>query len=91
MEKMIRDLKNTKLALGDGVKKVLENEINPIKKMSKRLVYSQDVSKGAVLSEKMIEMRSPGGGIYPDQISNFIGKNVNKNVREGESLNESDI
>jgi N-acetylneuraminate synthase/sialic acid synthase len=37
MKKMVRDLRRTRVAMGDGVKKVYETEVNPIIKMGKKL------------------------------------------------------
>ena len=41
MKKMVRDLRRTRVAMGDGVKKIYETEVNPLIKMGKKLVAAR--------------------------------------------------
>ncbi len=73
MRKMVRDLERTRLALGDGVKKIHESERAPILKMGKSLVVAHDLPAGHVLTPADIVMKSPGGGIPPYELDQVIG------------------
>ena len=73
MRKMVRDLERTRLALGDGVKKIHESERAPILKMGKSLVVAHDLPAGHVLNRSDIVMKSPGGGIPPYELDQVIG------------------
>ena len=48
MHKMIRDLQRTRVALGDGVKRVIEREAPALEKMGKSLVARRDLPAGNV-------------------------------------------
>ena len=80
MEKMVRDLQLSRLALGDGIKKVYEKEKEPVRKMSKMLVYSQDLTAGSTLKSTDFSLKSPNDGLSPQLIDKFIGKKLFKDV-----------
>ncbi len=73
LRKAVRDLRRTRLALGDGVKRPFESEAAPVQKMSKRLVAAVDLPAGHVLSAGDIAARSPGGDLTPDRMTELIG------------------
>ena len=91
LEKMIRDLKRTRLAMGVFEKFPQDCEKEPIYKMSKKLVYSQNLLKGNILKLNDISIKSPGNGIYPYEIDKFIGKKLKIDVLEEQQLRHSDF
>src|SRR5262249_10497000 len=54
LRKMIRDIERTRMALGDGVKRVLPGEANPLYKMAKKLVAARNLPAGTILTEEDI-------------------------------------
>jgi sialic acid synthase len=72
--KMVRDLRRVKVAMGDGVKRVYETEINPIIKMGKKLVAARDLPAGHAIRRADIALKSPGDGIAPYDIDKIIGR-----------------
>jgi N-acetylneuraminate synthase/sialic acid synthase len=86
MRKMVRDLERTRLALGDGVKKVHESERAPILKMGKSLIVARDLPVGHVLTAADIVMKSPGGGIPPYELDQVIGLVTARPLREDDFL-----
>ena len=72
-KKMVRDLRRVEVALGDGVKRVYDLEVEPIRKMSKSLVYARDLPEGHVLTRDDIAIKSPGGGIPPYMLDSAVG------------------
>lgn len=91
MQKLVRDLERTKLALGDGIKQVYPSEIAPINKMGKSIFYTKNLQAGDILEFDSIDYRSPGNGVPPYKIDELIGKKLSKNVSAGEKLNEIDF
>jgi N-acetylneuraminate synthase/sialic acid synthase len=73
---MVRDLKRVHEALGNGEKHVYEEEVAPLIKMGKKLVASRNIKMGEVLQANDIAVRSPGDGLPPYEISQFIGKKL---------------
>ena len=80
MEKMVRDLKLTRLALGDGKKKIHEREKEPVRKMGKMLVYARDLEAGNVLCAEDFSLKSPRDGLSPQELNRMIGKNLKVDV-----------
>jgi N-acetylneuraminate synthase/sialic acid synthase len=86
MHKMIRDLQRARIALGDGIKRVLDAETGPITKMGKKLVAARDLPEGHVLAEADIAIKSPADGVPPFQIGEVIGRRLRRSVRLDDNL-----
>ena len=91
MKKLVRDLHRVREALGDGVKRVLPNEIGPISKMSKKLVAKKNLLAGQVLSETDIAIKSPGDGIPPYKLDSVIGKVLKRPLAEDQAILFEDL
>jgi sialic acid synthase len=91
MEKMIRDLQLTRLALGDGRKKVYDKEKEPIRKMSKMLVYSNALQEGTELTKEHFSLKSPNDGISPQLMNQLIGKRLAIQVSEAQVVSFEDL
>ena len=59
---------------------VYEKEKEPVRKMSKMLVYSQDLAAGSTLKSTNFSLKSPNDGLSPQLIDKFIGKKLFKDV-----------
>jgi N-acetylneuraminate synthase/sialic acid synthase len=86
MKKMIRDLQRTRMALGDGRKKVYASEAGPVLKMGKKLVLARDLPKGHVLGAADVAIKSPGDGLAPYHLDQMIGKALARDMRADETL-----
>ena len=78
MQKMIRDLHRARIALGDGVKRVLPSEAGAVMKMGKKLVASRRLPVGHVLTESDIAVKSPGDGLPPSELERIVGRTLVK-------------
>jgi N-acetylneuraminate synthase/sialic acid synthase len=86
LKKLVRDLKRARVSLGDGVKKSIEKEKNPLLKMGKKLVAAGNLKKGEILKESDIAMKSPGDGLPPYEWDNVIGLTLKKNMEKDENI-----
>lgn len=86
MRKMVRDLKRTRVALGDGTKTVYPSEVAPATKMGKKLVAARDLPAGHVLTETDIVFKSPGDGLPPYEFERVLGSTLRKPVLEDDTL-----
>ena len=84
MGKMVRDLQLTRLALGDGQKKVHDREKEGIRKMGKMLVYSKPIDAGTVLTINDFSLKSPQEGLNPQSIKLFVGSKLKCGVDENQ-------
>lgn len=89
--KMVRDLRRARVSLGDGQKRILPNETNPLVKMGKSLVAERDLPVGHVLSQADIAIKSPAGGLPPYELEKLLGKKLNKAVSLDHPLQLSDV
>ena len=86
LRKMVRDLKRTRVALGDGTKNVHPSEIAPATKMGKKLVAARDLPAGHVLHESDIALKSPGDGLPPYELERLVGRTLRRPVAEDLTL-----
>ena len=79
--KMVRDLRRVRVALGDGMKRVYETEINPIIKMGKKLVAAKDLPAGHAIRPEDIGHQMPReDGLHPYEIDKVIGRVTVKSI-----------
>src|SRR5262245_33133964 len=86
MKKMIRDLLRTRMALGDGRKKVYASEAGPVLKMGKKLVASRDLPEGHVLTVSDLAIKSPGDGLAPFYLDQLLGQALARDIRADETI-----
>lgn len=85
--KMIRDLRRVKVALGNGVKRTYESEVNPLIKMGKKLVAAKLLSKGHSIRRRDVAIKSPGDGIPPYEIEKIIGRTTIRDLKQDDNIN----
>lgn len=74
LRKMVRDLERARVALGDGVKRVLPIEAEARRKMGKSLYTARALPVGHVLAEGDLRIKSPGGGVPPAELGAVLGR-----------------
>jgi N-acetylneuraminate synthase/sialic acid synthase len=92
MRKLVRDLKRVPGALGDGVKRPLEIEEAPIRKMGKKLVAARELDEGHVLAAEDIGIKSPAdGGLAPYELDRIVGLRLRRRLTQDENLELADL
>jgi sialic acid synthase len=86
LRKMVRDLERTRVALGDGQKKVHPSEASPIMKMGKKVVAARPLTAGHVLTRDDLALKSPGDGLPPYELENVIGQTLVQPVNEDDEI-----
>jgi N-acetylneuraminate synthase/sialic acid synthase len=86
LRKLVRDLRRTRVALGDGTKSMYPSETEPIVKMAKKLVAARDLPAGHTLTEADVAMRSPGDGLPPYELDRVLGRTLRHPVQEDSAL-----
>jgi N-acetylneuraminate synthase/sialic acid synthase len=86
MRKLVRDLRRTKAALGDGVKRTYPSESNAILKMGKKLVAARPLPGGHVLTDADIAIKSPADGLPPWELDRLLGRRLTRPVDADENL-----
>lgn len=91
LSKMIRNLNRIPLMIGSAKKKLLKCEIEPLKKMQKSIVSSKNLKKGIKIKKEDLDLKSPGGGFKPYEISKLIGKVLRFDLKKDQILNKKHI
>ena len=85
-QKMVRDLRRVRVAMGDGVKRVYDSEVTPMVKMGKQLVAARDLPAGHAIQREDIAIKSPGGGLQPYEIDKVIGRTVRVALKQDDAI-----
>lgn len=91
LQKLVRDLHRTRLALGDGVKQQYPSERAPIYKMAKKLVAARNLPVGHVLTREDIAIKSPNDGLLPYELDNVLGQVIKRPLVKDENLQFEDL
>lgn len=86
MRKMVRDLRRTALALGDGAKKFYEEEKEALYKMGKKIVAARNLPVSHLISLEDLAFKSPGDGLLPYHADRFLGKRLKVGLKKDQAL-----
>ena len=68
--------------MGDGIKRIQPNEYDTINTQRKSLYSATDIKKGDIITEKMIVIKGPGGGLLPRYLDIVIGRTAKKDIED---------
>lgn len=91
LRRLVRDLRRTDSAMGDGIKAPLPVEKTPLMKMGKKLVAARDLPAGHTLARGDIAIKSPGDGIPPFEIASFIGRRLTRALTSDDALTRDGV
>jgi N-acetylneuraminate synthase/sialic acid synthase len=92
MRKLVRDLQRVPGALGDGVKRPLDIEEAPIRKMGKKLVAARSLEEGHVLTVQDIAIKSPAdGGLPPYELERLVGQRLRRQLSPDANIELADL
>ena len=78
---MVDAIRNVEVAMGDGVRKFSDNELEIKKIARKSIVLNQDVFKDMIIERRMLSIKRPGNGIPPKFIEDVVGKKLIKDLK----------
>ena len=84
--KLVRDLRRTRVAIGDGVKRVYDSEVNPITNMGKKMVAARYLPAGHMIQREDIAIKSPGNGLPPYEIDKVISRVTREAMKEDDDI-----
>jgi N-acetylneuraminate synthase len=92
-EKMVNEIRDLELVLGDGKKRIEDNETESVIVQRRALRYRRDLYKGDVLfPEYLIALRPcPPEGIEPYRSKELFGRRLNRNVKADEIVSITDL
>ena len=69
-------------AMGDGVKKITENELKSRAKLAKSIASKVLIPKGTVITANMLTVKGPGTALKPKHLKELVGKTAQSDVLE---------
>ena len=89
-KKYVKDIRKTELMLGSFKKMPTKSELKNIKSVRKSLVISAVSKKDDKLSCENLTVKRPGTGIPSLEYNKYLGKTLNKNLKENYFLKKND-
>jgi len=78
LKAMVKAIRNTEAALGDGIKRPSESELENKLVVRKSIVAAREVEAGEVLTESNLAVKRPGTGISPAEWDVVLGKHAKR-------------
>ena len=91
LKAMIRAIRNTEKALGNGIKTPSASEMKNIAAARKSIHTKIPVNAGSLITEELLVMLRPGDGISPMELSHILGKKIKKDLPAHHKISWSDI
>ena len=73
LRRVLRDIRNIEMALGDGEKRVPESTIAAAQKLRRSLVMRVPLQKGDIVEESMLTLKCPGTGLLWRERHKIVG------------------
>jgi N-acetylneuraminate synthase len=91
-KQMVTGIREVEAALGSaGPRQITQGERMNRSTLAKSLVINQTVGKGDIITEAMIEVKSPGKGLQPNRLSELIGRHAVRDMEAGDFFYPSDL
>ena len=96
VKKLIPEFKNNtsdkiNKILGDGIKKIEPNEYLNLNLQRKSIYAKKDIKKGQIITENMLTIKGPAGGLLPKYLDIIIGRKALVNIYEDYPITWEDI
>jgi N-acetylneuraminate synthase len=89
---MVESIRNVEEALGYGGKRgISQGELINRENLAKSLVATRAISKGQVITNKIIGITSPGKGLQPIYMEQLVGTKAIRNLAPGDFFYPSDL
>ncbi len=90
---MVERTRELEVALGDGVKKVEDNEKNTVVLQRRSIRLTGDLEEGTVLEKRHLEVLRPcpADGLLPYQMDRAIGRSLRRDMKAGEHIRWDDL
>lgn len=86
LRSMITGIRKVEIALGNGIKRPSNNELEIAKVARKSLIIAKDLKQGTILTKNMIVIQRPGTGLSPSMLDFVVGRRLIKDVKMGSLL-----
>jgi len=86
LRSLVKAIRNIEKALGDGIKKPVQRELEVKNAARKSIVALVDIPPGTDITTDMLAMKRPGTGIEPKYIDLIIGRKAKRKIEKNELI-----
>ncbi|HIJ79504.1 MAG: N-acetylneuraminate synthase family protein [Desulfobulbaceae bacterium] len=91
-KEMVTGIRQVEQALGSkGERKITQGEMMNREVLGKSLIINCDLSRGELITQEMIEVKSPGNGLAPYRKNELLGKMAKHDFKAGDFFFPSDV
>lgn len=84
--RMVESIRKVEIALGDGIKRPMNSEIQNRQMARKSIVAARDIQEGQLLTADKLTTKRPGTGISPMAWDQIIGRRANRFYSKDEMI-----
>lgn len=89
---MVEGIRQVEAAIGSsGDRRLSQGELMNRETLAKSLVINCDLESGEIITESMIEVKSPGKGLQPNRKKELINKKAKRTFKTGDFFFPSDL
>ena len=88
---MVKSSERINAISGEGLKRILEEEVGTRNKHSKSIVARVAIPKGTAITHAMLAVKSPGYGLKPRELPRLIGQKTAVDIGEDTVIRTEDI
>jgi sialic acid synthase SpsE len=89
---MVDGIREVEASLGEGgSRKITQGELMNREMLAKSLIINCDLRQGQIITEQMIDLRSPGKGIQPNRKGDLIGRPARRDMKAGDFFYPPDL
>ncbi len=90
--RMVEGINQVSSAMGMGKERELsQGEMMNRVTLAKSVYAKCDLKQGEVIQEEMLEIKSPGNGLQPNQLMKLVGKSISRTMKAGDVFYPSDL
>ena len=90
-QKMVEETRNLEIALGDGLKRPMDDEIGERFGARRSIYAAKGITKGKAINESMLKLVRHASGLEPRDLLTIIGKKAARDIYEHELITWKDV
>lgn len=89
---MVEGIREVEQALGSaGERRMSQGELMNRENLAKSLVINRDLKSGEIITDEMIEIKSPGKGLQPNRRRHLVGLPAQRDLQSGDFFFAGDL
>jgi sialic acid synthase SpsE/endonuclease IV len=91
-KKMVSSIRDVETSMGRAMERqVTQGEMINRENLAKSLTATGDIANGTLITQDLVEIKSPGQGLQPDRMDDLLGRVCQRNMVKGDFFFASDL